>query len=236
MPTRTPCLRSVREIRATQKKKQIDRQRSLWSRFQSTKEEKKEGRTAFEKVLPSRMVHQTQFQAQLHVKQLHSSYTYRLGSVKHHHLDFIDWLLCHSHTKYEERGANPVSFTPLKSVRNEFVFEAAQNKRLSSARFQIQHSYDFSQPSRAMRLAIHQTWRECLSCVANMWIETAVTVECPWQSVRVVKESDSKSDGFARTGSNPVVVAFTFFQPRIVVLYVLFRLENIRVSEVLWVK
>jgi hypothetical protein len=33
------------------------------------------------------------------------------------------------------------------------------------------------------------------------------------QSVRVVKESDSKSDGFARTGSNPVVVAiyFAFF-------------------------
>jgi hypothetical protein len=30
------------------------------------------------------------------------------------------------------------------------------------------------------------------------------------QSVRVVKESDSKSDGFARTGSNPVVVAIFF--------------------------
>jgi hypothetical protein len=36
-------------------------------------------------------------------------------------------------------------------------------------------------------------------------------VKSPWQSVRVVKESDSKSDGFARTGSNPVVVAISFF-------------------------
>jgi hypothetical protein len=35
-------------------------------------------------------------------------------------------------------------------------------------------------------------------------------INIPRQSVRVVKEADSKSAGFARTGSNPVVVDISF--------------------------
>jgi hypothetical protein len=46
-----------------------------------------------------------------------------------------------------------------------------------------------------MRVLIYALWHQLIA---------------PRQSVRVVKEADSKSAGFARTGSNPVVVAISF--------------------------